>query len=77
MSKTVENITVGDGPAYVSYLASNFIGDSVYVANVDNDTVSVIYRPSNTVKNITVGDGPRFVSISPNKHSVYIVHFFQ
>ena len=75
---TIKNITVGDGPIYISYLGNTSrTGDSVYVANYLSGTVSIIDPATTTIKNITVGDGPNYISYlgtNRTKDSVYVAN---
>ena len=64
---------IGDGPIAVSVNPSTNI---VYVANYDNNTVSVIDGKTNRViANVTVGTSPNAVSVNPLTNIVYVTNY--
>lgn len=68
----ITRIRVGKGP---SGLAVTPAGDFVYVANRENDNVSLIHTATNkVVATIPVGDGPSGVAISPDGAFVYVTN---
>jgi YVTN family beta-propeller protein len=68
----IATIDVGDAPAGVAVTPD---GATAYVANVVDDTVSVIDTATNTVTaTITVGDGPIFVAVSPDGTRAYVTN---
>ena len=71
-------ITVGDQPSWVAFAPD---GTTAYVANYDDDTVSVIDTATNATKvgfsaGITVGDGPTGVAFSPDGTTAYVANWF-
>ncbi len=68
----VESVKVGVRP---QALAVNPAGDTVYVANSAESTVSVISLDVNKViGTLKVGDGPNGLAISRNGRKLYITH---
>ena len=65
----VTTINVGSGPEGVAVSPD---GSSVWVANLDSDTVSRINTTTNAVTPITVGDYPFGVAVSPDGSSVWV-----
>ena len=70
-------ITVGDQP---SWLAFSPDGTTAYVANYDDDTVSVIDTATNAIKagfsaGITVGDNPLGLAVSPDGTTAYVTNW--
>ena len=58
--------------AYLSIQSTNI----VYVANYDDDTVSVIDGKTNSVtSNIKVGTSPSAVSVNPSTNIVYVTNY--
>ena len=68
-------ITVGDQRSWVAFAPD---GTTAYVANYDDDTVSVINTTTNTVDaTITgLGDGPTGVAFSPDGTTAYVANWF-
>jgi YVTN family beta-propeller protein len=63
-------IPVGVGPSAV---ATTPAGDFVYVANRENDSVSLIHTATHrVVATIPVGDGPSGIAMSPDGAFVYV-----
>ena len=66
----IATIPVGKAPFGV---AVNPTSDRVYVANHEDDTVSVIDRASNAViATIPAGDGPADVGVNPINDRIYV-----
>ena len=67
-------ITVGNGPVAVAFSPN---GKQAYVANCDDDTVSVITVATGEVAAdpITVGDEPGSVAFSPNGKKAYVANY--
>jgi uncharacterized repeat protein (TIGR01451 family) len=61
--------TVGANPVAV---AVNPVTNKVYVANADDDTVSVIDLASHHDKTIAVGDYPRWIAINVESNTIYV-----
>ena len=67
-------IAVGEGPAGVAVDPGT---QTVYVANRDDNTVSVIDAATRTVvASIPVDEGPFAVAVDPGTHTVYVTHPF-
>lgn len=67
-------VTVGKGPKGVAVDPGTH---TVYVANRDDDTVSVIDAATRTeVASIPVDEGPFAVAVDPGTHTVYVTHPF-
>ncbi|NLI46075.1 MAG: YncE family protein [Acidobacteria bacterium] len=70
--RVIESVKVGLRP---QALAVNPAGDTVYVANSAESTVSVISLDVNKViDTLKVGDGPNGLAISRNGRKLYITH---
>ena len=68
----VATISVGDGPSGV---AVNPDTDLVYVADQNDDTVSVIDGETNSVvATISVGSFPQGVAVNPDTNLVYVAN---
>jgi YVTN family beta-propeller protein len=66
-------LTVGVGPDAVGVDPST---DAVYVANVADDTVSVINGATNSVVRIlAVGSSPESLAVEPSTDSIYVANF--
>src|SRR5271157_730714 len=75
---TVINTTqVGNNPRAVVFAPSfNGIGaGEVYVANADDNTVSVINSAFHVIKNISVGNDPVALEYAPSNKVVYVADF--
>ena len=68
----VTTINVGSGPEGVAVSPD---GSSVWVANLDSDTVSRINTTTNAVTPITVGSTPFGVVVSPDGSSVWVTNY--
>ncbi len=66
-----DTVLVGTGPSGVAVTPD---GTSVYVANSDDDNVSVINTKTNTVTNMSVGFVPRGVTVTPDEKKVYVAN---
>ena len=68
----VTTINVGSGPEGVAVSPD---GSSVWVANLDSDTVSRINTTTNAVTPINVGNNPYGVAVSPDGSSVWVTNY--
>jgi YVTN family beta-propeller protein len=70
----VATIGVGNTPYGVAFLPN---GTRAYVANTDDDTLSVIDTATNQVvgSSIPVGDEPEWVTVLPNGSRVYVANY--
>ncbi|WP_171038095.1 YncE family protein [Aquibacillus sediminis] len=66
-----EEVQTGSGPAHVAVTSS---GDQVWVANVNDDSVSVIETDSHSVQTIEVGKVPNEVAITPDEKYVFVAN---
>ena len=68
----IDTILVGDSPTDAAITPD---GSYVYVANMNDDTVSVIQISDNSViDTISVGDSPTDVAITPDGSYVYVAN---
>ena len=66
-------ISVGDAPNSVAFSPN---GKKAYVANYNEDTVSVItVATGEETSTITVGNGPTSVAFSPNGKKAYVANY--
>ena len=64
-----------EGLAGVSGVAVNPVTNTIYVANADSDTVSVIDGTKNTVvRDLPVGDHPTDVTVNPEINTIYVTN---
>ncbi|MFF0431765.1 IPT/TIG domain-containing protein [Streptomyces sp. NPDC004327] len=71
-TKVIATIRVGDSPLYAAITPD---GSSVYVVNVNGNSVSVVDTASNTVKaTIPVGQMPWDVAVTPDGSTVYVAN---
>jgi len=67
-----DTIDVGADPVSIAILPD---GSRAYVANDDDDTVSVVDLVTQTTTTITVGDRPRGVSVRPGGSQVWVANY--
>ena len=68
--RVVATVRVGDGPQDVSWAPD---GRFAYVANVDDDTVSVVDAATMTVTaTVVTGDAPTSVAVLPDGRAAYV-----
>ncbi|MFC7933821.1 IPT/TIG domain-containing protein [Streptomyces cinereoruber] len=71
-TKKIATIRVGDSPMYVAITPD---GSSVYVVNVNGNSVSVVDTASNTVTaTIPVGQMPQAIAATPDGSTVYVAN---
>src|SRR5207249_3903143 len=71
-SSSVTTVPVGAGPVAV---ATNPFTDTVYVGNINDNTVSVIKGRTNTVTTtIPVGNRPGSVAVNPLTNTIYVTN---
>ena len=70
--RVVATIPVGHGPQDVTWAAD---GRFAYVADVDDDTVSVIDAATMTVTaTVVVGDAPTSIAVLPDGRAAYVTN---
>jgi YVTN family beta-propeller protein len=69
----IDTISVGGYPSGVAF---NYDGSQVYIANTNDNTVSVIQTSDNTVVDtISVGSDPYGIAVVPNGSYVYVANY--
>ena len=67
-------VSVGDNPEGV---AVNPNTNTIYVANFQSNTTSVINGTTNNVMDdLTVGEGPDGVAVNPNTNTIYVANYY-
>jgi YVTN family beta-propeller protein len=66
-------IAVGTSPKYIAI--NSFLPGTLYVANSDSNSISVISTENNTkIKDIPVGENPGHIAIDPSANTVYVAN---
>ncbi|KRF67863.1 cytochrome c peroxidase [Bacillus sp. Soil768D1] len=71
--KEKEQVVIRDYAVYSSNMVMNKVGDTIYIANIDVNTVTIVDRQTKKVKaEIPVGKSPVQLTLSPDENKLYV-----